>query len=112
MWVFTETGFVSAVARRDDPDHLVVRARDRISLEPLAALDADEIVLGAGSDYPYRIVCHRETFSRWIAGQIESIDYRNFKNRVYDTRGDDFAHALMGVWTAMLEATDDEAAGW
>ena len=57
MWVFTETGFVSAVARRDDPDHLVVRARDRISLEPLAALDADEIVLGAGSDYPYRLIC-------------------------------------------------------
>ena len=38
MWVFTETGFVSAVAHRDNPEILIVRSRDRHSIEPLALL--------------------------------------------------------------------------
>ena len=34
MWIFTSTGFVSAVVHRDDADLIVVRARDRESLQP------------------------------------------------------------------------------
>lgn len=108
MWLFTQTGFVSAVVDRDDNERLVVRSRDRASLEPLAGLSGDEIIVGAGTDYPYRVGCDRSVFQRWADQQIESIDYTNFKDRVYDTRGEDFAHALMGVWVAMLDATDDE----
>ena len=43
MWVFTETGFVSAVKKNDRPDVYTVRSRDRKSLEPLAALAKVEI---------------------------------------------------------------------
>lgn len=36
MWIFTDTGFVSAVCHYQDWTQLVVRARDRRSLEGLA----------------------------------------------------------------------------
>ena len=106
MWIFTDTGFVSAVADRDNTDQLIVRSRDRASLEPLAALDGDQILVGIGSDYRYRILCSRETFTRWVTEQATAIDYPNFKNRVTQTRGHQFSHALMDVWAAML-AVDD-----
>ena len=38
MWIFTETGFVSAVRHYDDLNLVVVRARDAQSLEVLAEL--------------------------------------------------------------------------
>ena len=47
MWLFTETGFVSAVRHREDPDLLVVRARDRQSLEPIEAACNVEITTNA-----------------------------------------------------------------
>ena len=107
MWVFTETGFVSAVAGEDD-EFLHVRSRDRLSLEPLAAVAGDQIIVGAGTDYPYRLLCDRATFATWLTSQVEQMDYRNFKNRVHDVRGDEFADALMSVWGAMYEVTDEE----
>ena len=109
MWVFTETGFVSAVADGRDEAVLVVRARDRASLEPLALREGCDIEFGAGTDYPYRLRCDRATFGAWLVDCATTIDYRNFKDRVHDTRGDQFADALMGVWSAMVDVTDDEA---
>ena len=38
MWVFTETGFVSAVRKVDSPSKITVRSRDKQSLEVLAEL--------------------------------------------------------------------------
>jgi hypothetical protein len=109
MWVFTETGFVSAVADGRNEAALVLRARDRQSLEPLALLEGCDIEFGAGTDYPYRLTCDRVTFGTWLVAQTTSIDYRNFKDRVHHSRGDHYADALMGVWSAMVDVTDDEA---
>lgn len=108
MWVFTETGFVSAVESRDDARWLVVRSRDRLSLEPLAAMEGDQIIVGVGGDYPYRLMCERSTFATWVSSQATDIGYTNFKNRVHDSRGHEFADALMDVWSAMCSVTDDE----
>ena len=36
MWVFTETGFVSAVRKPEEPKYITVRAREKQSLEVLA----------------------------------------------------------------------------
>jgi hypothetical protein len=44
MWIFTSTGFVSAVVHRDDPDLIVVRARDLESLTPLIERTGAEVV--------------------------------------------------------------------
>jgi hypothetical protein len=109
MWLFTETGFVSAVQHRDNPDLLVVRSRDRISLEPLADNSEAGITTNATSDYPYRVIMHKHDFKSWVDAQIDFLDYPNFKSQVAVTRGKKFAHTLGSVWSVMLNAEDEEA---
>jgi hypothetical protein len=106
MWIFTNTGFVSAVS---DGKELVVRSRDRLSLEPISAFAKAEIKKSPLSDYPYRLTIDKELFAVWLSRMAESIDYRNFKSEVADLRGDHFAHPLMKVWSAMHEVEDEEA---
>lgn len=109
MWLFTETGFVSAVQHRDNDDLLVVRSRDRKSLEPLSKATTAEITTNAYSDYPYRVIVHKADFSTWVSEQIKFLDYPNFKSQVAVTRGKKFAHTLGSVWATMLDAEDEEA---
>jgi hypothetical protein len=109
MWLFTETGFVSAVQHRDNPDLLVVRARDRISLEPLTEFSQTEITTNPLADYPYRTILHKDVFSSWVAAQINFLEYPNFKDQVAVVRGKSFARTLGRVWATMLDAEDDEA---
>ena len=106
MWIFTETGFVSAVRKNDRPDVYTVRARDRKSLEPLAAFAKAEIVETPYGDYPLRAFVEPAVFTEWVSGQASSIEYDNFKSRVTNTRGYDFVDALHNVWSAMLKTTD------
>ena len=106
MWVFTNTGFVSAVSTGTD---LMVRSRDRESLEPLVESAKTEIISTPSNDYPYRTIVSHEIFSRWVSHMATNISYRNFKSEVGATRGYDFAHPLMKVWSAMHEVEDKEA---
>jgi hypothetical protein len=100
MWLFTNTGFVSAVSNGKD---LMVRSRDRESLEPLAESAKTEILSTPQNDYPYRVIVTHEIFTRWVAHMAEGITYTNFKSEVAATRGYDFARPLMKVWSAMHE---------
>lgn len=106
MWIFTETGFVSAVRKNDRPDVYTVRARDRKSLEPLAAFAKAEIVETPHGDYPLRAFVEPAVFTEWLADQAAGIEYSNFKSRVTKTRGHEFVDALHDVWAAMLKTTD------
>ena len=106
MWIFTNTGFVSAVS---DGKDLVVRSRDRLSLEPISIFAMVEIKKSPTSDYPYRLTIDKYLFAEWLSRMAKSIDYRNFKSEVADLRGDHFAHPLMKVWSAMHEVEDEEA---
>jgi len=106
MWIFTNTGFVSAVSNGRD---LMVRSRDRESLEPLAESANSEIIATPANDYPYRTIVSHEVFSRWVSHMASNITYKNFKSEVAATRGHDFAHPLMKVWSAMHEVEDKEA---
>jgi hypothetical protein len=45
MWVFTETGFVSAVRKPEEPKYITVRAREKQSLEVLSEL-AEKPIIG------------------------------------------------------------------
>ena len=109
MWIFTETGFISAVAKGDTPDILTVRARDKESLEPLAATCGVGIVNSPKGDYPYRVFVPAKDFASWVSATSGEISYDNFKSRVSKTRGYGFAHALHDVWAAMLQVEDAEA---
>jgi hypothetical protein len=106
MWIFSNTGFVSAVSNGRD---LIVRSRDRESLEPLAESANSEIIATPANDYPYRTIVSHEVFSRWVSHMASNITYKNFKSEVAATRGHDFAHPLMKVWSAMHKVEDTAA---
>ena len=101
MWIFTETGFVSAVRKDDAPTKVTVRARDRRSLQELSELSGSEIVVTEFADYRYRVVVSDDVFKSWFVTAVDMLDYDNFKNRVWETRGDEFHDALGRVWTVM-----------
>ena len=109
MWIFTETGFVSAVRHFSEKDKLVVRERDQKSLESLSNSVGLEIISTPSNDYPYRVLVADSVFVKWLSKQTMAVDYTNFKDRVHDTRGHDFAGALMGVWSEMRQVEDEDA---
>ena len=101
MWIFTETGFVSAVRKHDAPTEVTVRARDRRSLLELSELAETEIVETPYADYRFRVLVDDIIFKTWFTTAVDMLDYDNFKNRVWETRGDEFHDALARVWTVM-----------
>lgn len=107
MWLFTEDGFVSAVAHRDDNSLMMVRARDKNSLERLALIaDTKIITTPTGSDYPHRVVVTKEVFTVWVNEAIENVKYDNFKSQVAKVRGEEYAEPLHDVWAVMLQTED------
>ena len=106
MWLFTNTGFVSVVSNGKD---LMVRARDKESLEPIAESAKTEIISTPHNDYPYRVIVNHEFFAKWVAHMARNISYENFKSEVAATRGYEFAHPLVKVWSAMHEVEDTSA---
>ena len=109
MWLFTETGFISAVQHRNKPGHMMVRARDKKSLVPLSRLANSEITNTPTADYPYRTVVSDSDLTAFMKVSVANLDYDNFKSRVAVTRGYNFAHALMSVWSAMHDVEDKDA---
>jgi len=106
MWVFTTTGFVSAVYK---DGALQVRARDRKSLQPLVKATGATVVATPLADYPYRIAITNKQFSNWVSAQAMAVDYKNFKSEVADTLGYGFAKPLNQVWSAMHDVEDAQA---
>jgi len=109
MWIFTETGFISAVRTTRGSTDLKVRSRDRQSLEPLAQLTGADIVKSPHGDYPYRVFITPEQLGQFLAWSVDGLEYDNFKSQVYVTRGYEFAHALGGVWSIMHDVEDADA---
>ena len=101
MWIFTDSGFISAVRKTDRPDLLTIRARDEQSLLPLAQLTNQPVAHSPRGDYPYRIFVTNTDLANWLSGQVMTLEYDNFKNRVYKTRGRKFVDALHNVWSVM-----------
>jgi hypothetical protein len=109
MWIFTDTGFISAVRKPEYPGVFTVRSRDRESLESLAAKAQVEIKRSPNGDYPYRVFVGDTAFIEWFLDRGGELQYSNFKSRVAQTRGRHFVSALHNVWEAMLAVEDDEA---
>ena len=106
MWVFTTSGFVSAVFK---DGAIQVRARDRKSLEPLVKLTGAAIAATPLADYPYRIAMTNEQFAAWVSQVALSVNYNNFKSEIADIRGYGFAKPLIQVWSVMHEVEDVNA---
>lgn len=121
MWVFTKQSFLSVVEYDPSKDkepksifkkyahrkgtHVLVRARVKADLEALRPwchkmkIDTDE-----HADYMFRVVIPRKTFAKFMADQVEMIDYdSHFKEvvRANATQSTERYSAMMSVWSAM-----------
>lgn len=106
MWLFTETGFISAVCDPKDKNTMAVRARDKQSLAELSEMFNAEILELPKRDYPYRVIITKKNLTEWMVKSIADAQYTNFKSRIYQTRGEQFEHALHDVWAVMHKVTD------
>jgi hypothetical protein len=88
---------------------MMVRARDKQSLEELALMSQTEIEYSPNADYSWRTVVHKQDLYGFMENAISLADYDNFKNRVTKTRGRRFVDALHQVWEIM-HMVEDEAA--
>lgn len=96
MWLYVSDGFLSIVAHRDKPQHLLVRARHP---DHIAALFPEaEVTYMATADYPYRVVLHRMVVERAVGRYITQMNYDNFKNSIIDN---DYHDACISVWNKM-----------
>lgn len=96
MWIFTSTGFLSVVAHRAKPDHLLVRARRAGEIEsvfPNAATFTMDL-----ADYLHRAILPRGEVADAIAASICNMQYDNFKNSISDN---EYHNACFGVWNVM-----------
>ena len=107
MWLFTTTGFISIVEH--DANQLVVRARDSLSLSPLAQSYDLDIRSTPTADYPYRLLLSKDQFKNYLHSQAGLINYKNFKSEVAITRSEAFANILVKVWSAMHGVEDKGA---
>lgn len=103
MWVITTRGFYSAVAHREEPDRLIIRARCRSDIQALRDLlpDAEPYRLER-SDYEWRLECWAAEWASAMAVMALEVDYPNFKDAVKERQGVRRAHILMHVWQALL----------
>ena len=106
MWIFTTSGFVSAVFKDGE---LQVRARDAESLALLAKYTGQEIIKTPFADYPYRLITNKESFSHWFSNEALNVNYSNFKSEMASIRGYEFARPLNKVWYVMHDVEDTEA---
>lgn len=107
MWLFTTTGFISIVEH--DANQLVVRARDSLSLSPLAQSYDLDIRSTPTADYPYRLLLSKDQFKIYLHNQAGLINYKNFKSEVAITRSEAFANILLKVWSVMHGVEDKQA---
>jgi hypothetical protein len=92
MWVFTTHGFYSIVSTSDDHSVVLVRTRDRKSLEKLidflnendnhvGKYGDDNIIVTPYRDYPYRIAALRDDWVHYLERYAyEKMLYPNFKS--------------------------------
>jgi hypothetical protein len=96
MWVFLSRSFLSIVAHRDKPNHLLVRARIKGDIE--AVFPNAEVFTDDTADYLYRAVITRAEVGEKMKEVTEEIYYDNFKASVVNPRRHD---AYMDVWGIM-----------
>lgn len=111
MWIFSQTGFVSVVQHWDKPNILVVRAREKQSLSGLSAALGAPIIATPANDYPYRSEVEKRDFAEWVKQQVATVDYPNYKSKMSQTRGGEFAWALSDVWLAMHQIEERDLDG-
>ena len=102
MWIALTEGWLSIVAHRDKPRHLLVRARNPNHIRrtfPKATMYTD-----ANADYPFRADIPRGVVIDLIINRLEHMRYDNFKATIDD---EDYHDAALDVWRAMYRYGQD-----
>lgn len=125
MWVFTTGGFTSAVEHRDDKKSVMVRARDKKSLEEMlsgiekgfveagkteaeaAEMVKDWKIYAVLGDYKWRVVVPKSAYATYLVYEAMTyVNYSNFKSKLTATRGQKWHDVAMKVWSAMFGIED------
>ena len=123
MWLMTIYGFFSATSAkradgRVDPARIQVRARVREHLENLHArfphLRRYAIQESHNTDYAYRIILGRKSWTRVVATMVEETEWTNFKSAVASSYWTEakYCHALASVWGVMYRLQPARQSGW
>ena len=111
MWVTSTIGFFSAV-QKIGTDYITVRSRARADLDRLRETflpELGEVLVNAGTDYPYRATCSHEQWAEAMRSMAMELDYSNFKSAVAKRMGSDRAHIYHDVWAALWKIQQDES---
>ncbi len=98
MWIMLNDAFFSIVKKDCARDELLVRARRPGDIEKVFPEAKGRLEQSTRSDYAYRAVVKTHVVKTALDGEINRINYANFKDSVQD---DDLHDAYMAVWLAM-----------
>ena len=98
MWLFFSDGFLSIVAHRDLPDHLLVRSRNARHLKSLFP-NAEHYTI-RNADYPYRANVPRKAVADMLVRYVMAMNYDNYKNSVNDSK---FKETCNIIWSVMYQ---------
>lgn len=98
MWIMLNDAFFSIVKKDCARDELLVRARRPGDIEKVFPEAMIRVIENRRSDYAYRAVVKAHVVKTAMDGEINRINYDNFKDSVDD---DALHDAYMAVWLAM-----------
>jgi hypothetical protein len=102
MWLCLNDAFLSIVKKDCARDELLVRARRPGDIEKVFPEMKGRVVTNTRSDYAYRAVVKAHVVKTAIDGEVNRINYSNFKDSV--SKDDAALHdAYMAVWMAMAK---------
>lgn len=103
MWLFTQIGFFSVVAHRQN-NKLIVRARQHADILRLSKkIKIGRITHSTNRDYPYRAMVEREEWAKFLSELATEMVATNFKDSI-DPKDTARQRAYYDVWRTMQEA--------
>lgn len=113
MWLFTPTGYYSAVMHRKNHDSVMVRCRAKLHAERLVDFfEKDKPALEETpppADYRWRVTITKRQWAEFVAYMSLQIEYDNFKNDAgKQTNPNGYVTSLHRVWDVMSGFQDDQ----
>ena len=107
MWIASKYGFFSIVKKKEG-FHVRGRSlKDLKNLKKAASIDY-EILERVGTDYAYRIIVDKKGLKKVMSAMEESIDYKNFKNKIHGIKDQKSkVHAYSNLWADLYILQDN-----
>ena len=102
MWIAHSVGgggWISIVAHKNKPNHLMVRARVKDHITKMWP-NAEVYTLHGIHDYQFRADLTREIVALALSEYASSIEYDDYKSSVSDS---DLYHALVSTWWVFVK---------